>query len=274
MINQNGKQKTMHQFDRDIEVTRRSPLVFQSAVSPNWSVNGNPDGGYLMALLANAAQQCGEKKWPLIVTANFAARCLPGPAEVALELIGGSRSFDRWQATLSQEGAVKIRAICTMSDEQDDSGEKRYEAAAPDLPDPEQCPAMPNFPGYTMFEHLEVKLDPSCVGWMTGAGMSEISEQRGWLSFRDGRPFDALAVLLAADAFPPAVLASQGAVAWVPTIELSVNIRNIPRTPRLKCVFRSRFLNRGVVEEDGLIWDEDNELIAVSRQIARFRKNA
>jgi hypothetical protein len=263
----------IYQFDKDIEVTRQSQLVFQTAVSPNWSVNGNPDGGYLMALLTNAALQSGDKKWPLIVTANFAARCLPGPAAVALELIGGSRSFDRWQATLSQEGTVKIRAICTMSDEQDGDGEKRYEDTPPELADPEQCLAMPNFPGYTMFEHLEVRLDPSCVGWMTGSGMSGISEQRGWLSFRDGRSFDPLAVLLAADAFPPAVLASQGAVAWVPTIELSVNLRNIPRTPRLKCVFRSHFLNRGVVEEDGRIWDEDNELVAVSRQIARFRKN-
>jgi hypothetical protein len=262
-----------HQFDRDIEITRQSPLSFQTAVSPNWSVNGNPDGGYLMALLASAAQQSGEKKWPLIVTANFAARCVPGPAEVALELIGGSRSFDRWQATLSQDGDVRIRAICTMSDEADDDGQKRYEDTAPDLAAFERCLAMPNLPGYTMFEHLEVRLDPSCTGWLTGPGLSDISEQRGWLAFRDSRLFDPLSVLLAADAFPPAVLASQGAVAWVPTIELSVNLRNVPRTPRLKCVFRSRFLNRGVVEEDGRVWDENNELIAVSRQIARFRKN-
>lgn len=263
----------MYQFDTDIAVTQRSPLIFQSAVSPNWSVNGNPDGGYLMALLANAAQKSGDKKWPLIVTANFAARCLPGPAEIALEMIGGSRSFDRWQATLSQEGAGKIRAMCTMTDDNDGPEEKRYESAAPDLPDRGQCFSMPNLPGYTMFDHLEVKLDPACAGWLTGNGLSEISEQRGWLAFRDGRPFDALAVLLAADAFPPAILASCGAVAWVPTIELSVNIRNIPQTRWLKCVFRSRFLNRGVVEEDGRIWDENNELIAVSRQIARFRKN-
>lgn len=264
----------MRRFDKDIAVTRQSSEIFQAVVSPNWSVDNNPDGGYLMALLANAVRQSGDKKWPLIVTANFTARCVPGPADIALEHIGGSRYFDRWQATLSQEGAVKIRALCTMTDEKDDSAEKRYEAVAPDLPCREQCVGIPTLPGYTMFDHVEVRLDPACAGWMFGGGIAEISEQRGWLAFRDGRPFDVLSVLLAADAFPPAILASQGAVAWVPTIELSVNIRNVPQTRWLKCVFRSFFLNRGVVEEDGRIWDENDELIAVSRQVSRFRKTS
>ncbi len=262
----------MYQFDKDITVTGKTPETFESVISPNWSVDNNPDGGYLMALLANAVRQGSEKQWPLIVTANFIARCGPGPAEIKLSHMGGSRYFDRWQVTLSQEATPRITALCTMTDDHEDAGEKRYEAAAPDLPDREACVEMPNLPGYTMFDHLEVRLDPACAGWMTTGSLSETSIHRGWLRFRDGRPFDALSALLAADAFPPPILASQGAVAWVPTIEMSVNLRNRGRTPWLKCVFRSRFLSRGVVEEDGRVWDENNELVAVSRQVSRFRK--
>ena len=40
-------------------------------------------------------------------------------------------------------------------------------------------------------------------------------------------------------------------VAWVPTIELSVNIRNIPTTKWLKCIFQTRFITCGLLEEDG-----------------------
>lgn len=132
------------------------------------------------------------------------------------------------------------------------------------------CTAIPEMPGYTLYSQLDVRLDPACAGWMQGR-LSENSEHRGWLTFKDGRPFDMLSVALAADAFPPPIFASQGLVAWVPTIELSVNIRNIPETRWVKCVFRTRFVNCGLLEADGEVWDEHDELVAISRQIAQFR---
>jgi hypothetical protein len=79
--------------------------------------------------------------------------------------------------------------------------------------------------------------------------------------------------LLIADAFPPPVFARQGGVAWIPTIELSVNIRAIPRTPWLHCRFRTRFVTAGLLEEVGEVWDADGNLVAVSRQIAQYRND-
>ena len=101
--------------------------------------------------------------------------------------------------------------------------------------------------------------------------MADNSEIRGWIKFKNDRPFDILSILLFADSFPPAVLTSQGMVAWVPTLEFSVNIRNIPTTKWLKCIFRTRFITCGLLEEDGEIWDEAGRLIAISRQIAQYR---
>jgi len=94
---------------------------------------------------------------------------------------------------------------------------------------------------------------------------------RGYIKFKDDRPFDIFGILLAADSFPPAVLTSQGMVAWVPTLEFSVNVRNIPQTTWLKCIFRTRFITCGLLEEDGEIWDQNDQLIAISRQIAQYR---
>ena len=53
----------MHQFDRDIAFKPGEPFSFSGQISDNWSVNGVPDGGYLMAILANAMMVfCASKK--------------------------------------------------------------------------------------------------------------------------------------------------------------------------------------------------------------------
>ena len=62
--------------------------------------------------------------------------------------------------------------------------------------------------------------------------------------------------------------------AWVPTIELSVNIRDLPVTRRLKCSLRTRFMTCGLLEADGEVWDEKGNLAAISRQIAQFKKGS
>jgi acyl-CoA thioesterase len=119
---------------------------------------------------------------------------------------------------------------------------------------------------------MDVRLDPECAGWFQGR-LSPLSVHKGWIRFKEDRPCDALGLMLMADAFPPPVLSSHGMVAWVPTIEFSVNVRAIPRSAWLKAQFRSRFITCGLVEEDGEIWDESGELVLISRQIAQFRQN-
>ncbi|MBT8368552.1 MAG: thioesterase family protein [Deltaproteobacteria bacterium] len=91
------------------------------------------------------------------------------------------------------------------------------------------------------------------------------------MKFKNTRSFDLLSILLIADSFPPAVLSSQGMVAWVPTLEYSVNIRNLAASDWLKCSFQTRFITCGLLEEDGEIWDQKGNLIAISRQIAQYR---
>jgi acyl-CoA thioesterase len=134
-----------------------------------------------------------------------------------------------------------------------------------------ECIQIPEFGKYTLYKNIDARLDPACAGWFEGR-LSDVSEHRGWIRFKDPREADVLSLVLMADAFPPPVLSSQGMVAWVPTIEFSVNIRSIPTSQWLKARFRSKFITCGLVEEDGEMWDEDGELVLVCRQIAQFRK--
>ena len=260
----------MHQFDEDTLLAPDEPLSFSGHITENWSINGVPDGGYLMAILAKAMMHQSEMRSTPIITANYLSRCEPGEAKILIERISASKQFERFQAQLHQNRKEKIRAFGTFADENKECLLESCEASGPGIAELEKCVSVPEVPNYTLFSQLDVRLDPICTGWMSGK-LSDTSESKGWIKFKNDRPFDVLSILLIADSFPPAVLSSQGMVAWVPTIELSVNIRTLPTTDWLKCSFRTRFITCGLLEEDGEIWDQKGELIAISRQIAQYR---
>lgn len=260
----------MHRFDDDIAVTPGDDGRYTGVISSNWSINEVPNGGYLMALMANAMLQAGRMAATPIVTANFLRRSAPGEATIAIERMSQSRQFERFEALLQQGGEEKIRAFGTFADDKNECILERYQAKPPDIADLSQCVPIPELPGFTIYRHLDIRLDPACTGWFEGR-LSDRSEMKGWIRFRDSRHFDVPSILLAADAFPPAVLSSQGMVAWVPTLECSVSFRNVPSTDWLKCIFRTRYITCGLLEEDGEIWDADGNLVAISRQIAQYR---
>ena len=41
----------MHRFDRDILLKSETPRAYTAHIADNWSINGVPNGGYLMAIL-------------------------------------------------------------------------------------------------------------------------------------------------------------------------------------------------------------------------------
>ncbi len=267
----NEKRGETHIFDKDISLVQKDEFSFKGNIAENWSINGNPNGGYLMAIMANAALTHSDKSSTPILTANYISRCVPGEADLYVEEISRSPQFNRLQSRLLQDGKEKIRFIGTFAGKKNGCFIERYETKIPDIAPLEECIQIPVIPQFTLFDNIDLRLDPVCAGWLQGA-LSDKSEQKGWITFKDDRPYDIFSVLLIADSFPPPVLSSQGVIEWVPTIEFSVNIRNIPETRWLKCIFRTRFITCGLLESDGEVWDEEGGLVAISRQIAQFRK--
>ncbi len=261
----------MHPFDQDISLTPDPALGFRAIVSDRWSVNGIPDGGYLMAMIANAMMQHSEKQSTPILTANFISRSAPGETAIQVEPMIQSARFDRLEGRLFQNGKEKVRMFGTFAGNKEGCLSERVEKLPPAIAPIEDCIRIPKMPNYSIFHNLDTRLDPSCAGWMQDGDLSETSEIKGWIQFEEKRSLDLFSIVLIADAFPPAVLPSHGMVAWVPTLEFSINIRNIPETTRVKCNFKTHFINCGLLEEDGEIWDESGQIIAVSRQFAQFR---
>ena len=86
----------------------------------------------------------------------------------------------------------------------------------------------------------------------------------GWFAFATETPIDQIALLLVADAFAPAVFNTGVPFGWVPTVELTVHVRAVPAPGPLRCVFRTRFVAGGMLEEDGEVWDAAGTLVAQS----------
>jgi len=57
---------------------------------------------------------------------------------------------------------------------------------------------------------------------------------------------------------------SQGPTAWVPTIELSTNIRSMPATEWLRFSLHTRFVPCRLLEADGEVWDDAGNLVPES----------
>jgi Thioesterase-like superfamily len=117
-----------------------------------------------------------------------------------------------------------------------------------------------------LMDRLAVRLHPDHTGFTRGepSGTAEVA---GWFAFADGRPIDTLALLLVCDALPPAVFNLAVAPGCVPTIEYTVHVRGVPAAGPVRCVFRSRVVQGGLLEEDGEVWDSTGRLVAMSRQL-------
>ena len=117
--------------------------------------------------------------------------------------------------------------------------------------------------------HVDLRLDPSTAGWATGAPAGR-GRRAGLdaLAGRPGRRPRRPAGL--ADVLPP-VTFDLGLAGWVPTVELTVHLRGLPAPGWLRAVQSRPLLQDGWLDEDCLIWDSQDRLVAQARQLAGYR---
>jgi acyl-CoA thioesterase len=250
-------------------VSNSVPLAtFDATVQPGWDIGGNANGGYLLAIVGRAMSMVTGRP-PLTVTAHYLAPAPAGPCHVDVSLVRNGRRTATATASLVQGGREILRVLGTFAD-QVDGGPKLVTGVPPDLPPYAECvrataPDVAPFPALN--EQLAVRLRPGDGDFRQGrpTGVAEIA---GWFAFADERPVDAIGLLFVADAFAPALFNTGLPVAWVPTLELTVHVRGVPAAGPLQCVFRSRFIHGGLLEEDGEVWDATGRLVAQSRQLA------
>jgi len=243
---------------------------FAAEVNAGWDIGGNANGGYLMAIAGRAMAEAVGRP-PVTLTAHYLRPAPAGPCHIEVTTVRSGRRFATATATLTMESDQILQLLGTFG-EQTPGGPSLTRESPVDLPDYDDCEEPPSpieGPKPEMMRRLAVRIRPGDEGFRIGkpSGRPEI---RGWFTFADGEPIDAIGLLLVADSFPPPIFNTDLPVAWVPTVELTVHVRGIPEPGPLRCWFRSRFIHDGLLDEEGEIWDSTGTLVAQSRQLALF----
>jgi acyl-CoA thioesterase len=249
---------------------------WQTTLGEGWSIGDKPNGGYVLGSVAKViagaithAERDSTHVHPLTITGHYLRPSEPGPADVAVEIVRVGRTFTTARAVLTQGGKDRLHVLATFGNVGDQRGPTRQSATPPELPPIEQCPSRDESDGFpngsTMGTNVSVRLHPE-TGWLHGK-RTDIGETRAWVSFADECPIDPYALVFFTDALPPTVFELLPERSWVPTIELTVQVRALPAPGPLRAVMRTRHMIDGRFEEDGELWDSTGCLVALSRQL-------
>ncbi|MGI5480502.1 thioesterase family protein [Streptomyces lavendofoliae] len=265
------------EFDRDTAVTLREPGVYDAELSAGWTIIQAVNGGYLLALLGRALGDALPHPHPFTISAHYLTPSVPGPAVVRTETVRTGRTLSTGQASLFQYAedgteVERIRVLASYGDLDALPDDVRTTAKPPVIPPREHCLGPSDGPApipgsSAITERLDIKLDPTTLGWAVGAPSGK-GEMRAWFGLADGRDPDPLSLLLTVDALPPTSF-ELGLTGWTPTVELTTHIRCRPAPGPLRVSITTRNLAGGFLEEDAEVWDSADRLVAQSRQLAR-----
>ena len=242
---------------------------YTAEIVPGWDIMGNANGGYLMALGARAMAEAS-RPHPVTLTAHFLSPGRAGPISIHPQTLKAGRTFNTMRAAVRSGDKTLIELLGAFSEVENVDGVVRVDAEPPELPDPEDCvPIVHNESGFPppLMDRLDMRLHPEDASLFKGQPSGQ-PLVRGWIRLHNDEPVDAFGLMLIADAFPPTVFNADLPVNWVPTLEMTTQIRGLPAPGWLRCKFSTRFMTGGVLEEDGEIWDSNGKLVALSRQLA------
>ena len=257
------------EFDIATHATPQGNGVYDTPVEDRWDINGNANGGYLLALAANAMRAESGRAHPVSISMHYLSPAPAGPATTTCEVVKAGRRLSTVVASMSRDGRDIVRSIGTFGDVDASIGAQSNTLVKPQMVPYEDCPKRPDNPEMPLglTSRLDMRLHPEDVGFSTNTP-NGIARVRGYFAFKDGRPVDTLALLLAADAFPPVTFNLFGMKGWVPTIEFTVHVRGVPVEGPIICQFTSSLTQGGFWEEDGVMWDSAGTVVAMSRQLA------
>lgn len=243
---------------------------WSASIRPGWDIQGNANGGYLLAIGSRAVLAATGRPDIATITGHFLAPGPVGPMEIETSVVKQGKRFGTATAALKLPGGrTMLQVLGAATDLDGTTPIERVESQPPDLPDPDDCTPVEGrddgFPPPFM-NRIDLRLHPEDVFWSEGT--SGRLQVRGWFRLREEEPIDSVALVQATDAFPPTAFSGRLPVAWVPTVELTVHVRARPVPGWLRCQFTTRFVTGGFLEEDGEIWDGTGRLVAQSRQLA------
>ncbi|MBA2607607.1 MAG: thioesterase family protein [Actinobacteria bacterium] len=258
------------EFDTDTALRDLGDGHFEGAVTDRWMIGGGPNGGYIASILLRGLMAVSPQPDPLSMTTHYVGRPEQGPCQVSIAVSHSTRSHAFMDAALVQHGTVRARSIAVFGRRRDDQPYdvdlKTPAVTPPGVGVPvREVPLSESMPLMSFIERFTYRA-PNSADPFAGNGAHAVVG--GWTRLND-RDLDTVAVPLFTDCWPPPIFMRRGP-GLAPTIELTIHFRNNPEPGWVWCQFQSRVLAGGYVEEDGEIWSERGNVLAMSRQISRF----
>ena len=269
------------QFQSALNLTKASENVFSFTPDSRYFVGNTPHGGYLLALMNKALSSVLNHPSSINSNVYYLDRTDPKPAELHVEVIRTSKGTSMGQVRLMQDGRLTCLFSALCSDFQYMKGYSGLKTPLPEIMNsvPEDQFKVMNYENLkagstpSFIQQLEMSVHPDHAWWDRDISM-DVAEARcsAFLELKGGAA-DTFVLSYLADILPPVVQNKYGSLGWVPTLTLTCNIRQLPKTNRLFIDGLAKDISNGYFEQDCNIWDMDGNLVATSRQLAKILKS-
>jgi acyl-CoA thioesterase len=254
--------------------TRPGPAEFAAAstvtVDRSWFSFAGVHGGHLGALGLSAMRGLLPDAFPArMLNVHFFAPVDDRPVEYRprVERPGSGSAVGSFTAV--QAGRTVLTGSAVFGAGR--SGPGHDGVPAPAAPAPEDCPEVRLPHRLAAFaQHLELR---AAIPVLPLSGGGERPELRFWVRFADRRPLDAAAVVLLADALPPALFAVWTRPRPVPSVDLTVHLTDAldtgPADGWALVGIVTEHAGGGWAVDASSVWTRDGRLAALARQTRR-----
>ena len=253
---------------------------FAAVLDPAWRIGAKAHGGYLLALMGRAAVDTLGADFPHVevASAHFLRSPTGDDVMLGVEVLRRGRSAAQVEVRMESAGLLVAVALLTCGTLPPSStswwSAPGLTVESWSLPPEEDCVLLAG-PGpggleIPFREVVEQRLDSAGLGFATGRPGGAGTVQ-GFLRLSgDDGALEPLALLMLADALPPATF-DLGTEGWVPTIELTVYCRAIPAPGVLRVRQRALTVAGGRVDEVCEVLDTRGTVVATGHQLAGVR---
>ena len=247
---------------------------FTAEVSPDWTIDNKPNGGYLLALLGQAATRGAAHPHVLAASAHYLRATTPGPVDIAVETLRSGRSASQARVRLTEQNVSCVEALVTTGELRDTDapfwarGTDRP-AITPMIDCLRVPPVSPVGLPVPIMGEVDLRIDPADAGFARGVPSGR-GVLNGWLALPSAADFDPLSLLYAVDAFPPPTF-EISPTGWVPTLELTAYVRALPAPGPVQVRIQANLIDAQRVDETCWIWDSTGRLVAQATQLAGVR---
>ena len=269
------------QFQAALDLTKVSDTVFSFTPDPKYFVGNTPHGGYLLAIMNKALTQVLPHPSSINSNVYYLDRTELELAELHVEILRTSRGSSMGQVKLIQNKKITCLYSSLCSDFEFMKGHSGLSTPMPEIMHSVQKHdfKVMNYENFKLgstpsfIQQLNMSVHPDHAWWDREIS-TDTAEARcsAYLELQGGVA-DTFVLSYLADILPPVVQNKYGPLGWVPTLALTCNIRQLPKTNLLFIDGIAKDISNGYFEQDCYIWDMNGSLVATSRQLAKILKS-